>query len=110
MRNNAILSKKGIDAGIRIHTEGLKKKCVVFRHFKLHFSGDTKLTVAFLPIHRAVTVPSHVGSRMMVEQSWDQRRQEFESRELNLWDAGTLPSETRPTSVLHLSGRRQRII
>lgn len=110
MWNNAILSKKGIDAGTKIHTEDLEKNCMVFRHFKLQLSGDTKLTVAFLPTHHAVTVPSHVGSRMMVEQSQDQRRQEFESRDLRLWDAGTLPSETHLTSALLLSGRRQKVI
>lgn len=77
MRNNAILSKEVIGAGIKIHTKGLEANCTFFRHFKLHLSGDTKLTVAFLPIHHAVTVPSQKGSRMMVEQLRDQRMQEL---------------------------------
>lgn len=75
MRNNAILSKKVIDTGIKIQTKALEKNCMVFKHFKLHLSGDTKLTVATLPIHNAVMVPSY--GRVMVEQSWEERCQEF---------------------------------
>lgn len=77
MRNNAILSKKVIDTGIKIQTKGLEKNCMVFKHFRLHLSGDTKLTVASLSIHHAVMVPSPMGGRVMVEQSWEERCQEF---------------------------------